>query len=131
MISPNVENIYEKLNKVLQKFKDKHKSSMNEVFKFSPKIMMNLLLNFESFDQTTAIRDVYMPEEKVINYNVGYIKLNFIGKLRLTTDRANISNNKISKLDTSTGPSKTYGVIEDKGINLFYFILFYRFIYKI
>ena len=79
---------------------------MNEVFKFTPKIMMNLLLNFESFDKTTAERDVYMQEEKVVHFNVGYIKLTFAGKLRLTQEKK------------STGketPSKTYGVVEEKG----------------
>lgn len=73
---------------------------------------MNLLLNFESFDDTTTVRDVYMPEEKIVNFNVGYLKLNFKGKLRLTADRANKLHNKINNSDS---PSKTYGVIEGQG----------------
>jgi hypothetical protein len=78
--------------------------------------MMNLLLNFESFDQTTEYKDVYMPEEKVINFNVGFLKLNFLGKLRLTQDReTNKKGNKIKVVD-SDGPSTTYGVIEDRDL---------------
>jgi hypothetical protein len=80
---------------------------MNEVFKFTPKIMMNLLLNFESFDQTTTNKDVYMQEEKVVHFNVGYIKLTFLGKLRLTQEKKTKSSKE--------GPFKTYGVIEDQG----------------
>jgi hypothetical protein len=73
---------------------------------------MNLLLNFESFDQTTKVRDVYMPEEKIINFNVGYLKLNFKGKLRLTQDKEKImKSGKIVE-----GPSGTYGVIEDRDL---------------
>jgi hypothetical protein len=83
---------------------------MNEVFKFTPKIMMNLLLNFESFDKTTEARDVYMQEEKVVHFNVGYIKLTFAGKLRLTQEK----KSKVAK----EIPSKTYGIVEDRGILL-------------
>ncbi len=103
----NLENVSDELNKHVKNYKEKYKSKMNEVFKFTPKIMMNLLLNFESFDQTTVDKDVYMQEEKVVHFNVGYIKLTFIGKLRLTQE---------NKLKTGKDqPSKTYGVVDDKG----------------
>jgi hypothetical protein len=98
------------LAKQLNKFKEKHRVSINEVYKFQPKIMMNLLLNFESFDPQTAVKDTYMPEERVVNFNVGHIKINFLGKLRLTQDK------DIKKRGTSSGPSATYGVIEDRDL---------------
>lgn len=75
--------------------------------------MMNLLLNFESFDQTTAVRDVYMPEEKIVNFNVGYLKMNFKGKLRLTQDRDTTTN--IQRTRDLDNPARSYGVIEDRG----------------
>ena len=106
----NLENVSEETNKLVKKFKEKYKSKMNEVFKFTPKIMMNLLLNFESFDQTTANKDVYMQEEKVVHFNVGYIKLTFLGKLRLTQEKKAKSSKE--------APFKTYGVVEDQGRNI-------------
>jgi len=110
----SVEIVANYLNKELQKFKEKYKASMNEVFKFTPKIMMNLLLNFESFDQTTKHKDVYMPEEKIVNFNVGYIKLNFKGKLRLTQDKDNMMKSGAKNVDGY--PAATYGVIEDRDL---------------
>lgn len=109
----NIDNVSTSLTKELKLFKEKHKASLSEVFKFSPKILMNLLLNFESFDQTTKVRDVYMPEEKIINFNVGYLKLNFRGKLRLTQDKEKIMK---SGKTGDNGPTGTYGVIEDRDL---------------
>src|SRR5690606_17147519 len=53
-----------------------------------------------------------MPEEKVINFNVGYLKVNFMGKLRLTQDR-----NVPKTVDIQQGgPVGTYGIIEDRDL---------------
>lgn len=111
-VNISLETLYKRLNQELTKFKEKHKRSLNEVFKFKPKIMMNLLLNFESYDQTTKDHDFYMPEEKVIQFQVGFLKINFRGKLRLTQKKRNeeITSDIKSGLDT---PSKTYGVVEE------------------
>jgi hypothetical protein len=111
----STETLYKLINKELTYFKDKHRNSISEVFKFKPKIMLNLLLNFESYDQTTKDHDIYMPEEKLIHFNVGHLKLNFKGKLRLTMDR----NNKQKKTDTKPSidsPAKTYGVTEEEDL---------------
>jgi hypothetical protein len=75
--------------------------------------MMNLLLNFESFDIQTATKDVYMPEERVINFNVGFIKINFLGKLRLTQERNKAVSKKAIKNEP---PLATYGIIEDRDL---------------
>ncbi len=112
----NIKTVLYNLEKELQKFKLEHKASMNEVFKFNPKIMMNLLLNFESFDPTTLTTDSFMPEEKLINFNVGYLKLNFKGKLRLTQDRDRASKTKGRGL--VEGPNASYGVVEERDLYL-------------
>jgi hypothetical protein len=74
--------------------------------------MMNLLLNFESYDQTTKDQDVYMPDEKLIHFNLGFLKLNFIGKLRLTQNRDKTQNKPEIKSGIDT-PMNTYGIVEE------------------
>jgi hypothetical protein len=106
-IEPSVEKVLTILKKKLEKFKKLNKASKTQQFKLAPKIMMNLLLNFESFDPQTMVKDVYMPEEKIVNFNVGYLKINFKGKLRLSHDKDTSYDNP---------PAKTYGIIEERGI---------------
>jgi len=115
-IDVSIEALSSTLKRELHKFKEKYKASLSEVYKFNPKIMMNLLLNFESFDETTKVRDVYMPEEKIINFNVGYLKINFKGKLRLTADRESkkIVHKNPNVLDGF--PGNTYGVVEERDL---------------
>lgn len=103
------------MTKNLQEFRALHRNSIGETYKFAPRMSMNLLLNFESFDQTTAQRDVYMPEEKVINFNVGFIKLNFLGKLRLTAERSQTKNVYTNQI-VNDYPSKTFGVTEERDL---------------
>jgi hypothetical protein len=79
-VSPKIENVLKILSLNLERFKKNSKTSKGTQFKLSPRIMMNLLLNFESYDPQTMIKDVYMPEEKIVNFNVGYLKFNFKGK---------------------------------------------------
>lgn len=109
----DIESLSAVLEKELNKFKRKHKNSISSPYKLAPKIMMNLLLNFESFDQTTKTKDVYMPEERLVNFNVGYLKLNFKGKLRLTADR---DGNLVEFVHSTDGPQNSYGVIEDRDL---------------
>jgi len=103
------------LKNELKKFNTKNKSSSDTV-KFTPKVVMNLLLNFESYDQTTATKDTYMPEEKIVQFNIGFIKLNFKGKLRITADR-DIKNH----VDVNNPPYRSYGVVEERGNILRFF----------
>ena len=119
-IEPSVDDVLSILEKKLQNFKSKNKITKSKQFKLAPKVMMNLLLNFESFDPQTMLKDVYMPEEKIINFNVGYLKINFKGKLRLSHDKS-------SSYDSP--PAKTYGIIEERGKKNQ--IKFFRFIYEI
>ena len=108
-IEINLENIKLKLENELKKFNTKHKSKTESV-KFQPKVVMNLLLNFESYDQTTKTKDTYMPEEKIVQFNIGFIKINFIGKFRITMDRKDEL-----RVDINNPPYRSFGVVEEKG----------------
>ena len=105
-IPPKLETVLTKLTTNLENFKKRSKASKSTQFKLSPRVMMNLLLNFESYDPQTMIKDIYMPEEKIVNFNVGYLKFNFKGKLRLSHDKSSSYDNP---------PAKTYGIIEERG----------------
>ena len=115
----NFSNILIKLSAIRNTFNSKNKGHKTEIFSVAPKIMMNLLLNFESFDPTTVTSDQFMPEEKVISFNVGYLKLTFKGTLRITQDRI---NGRGVKIDKNSPPNGAYGVVEKRGKenNVFY-----------
>ena len=82
--------------------------------------MMNLLVNFESYDTQVVNKDMYMPEEKIVNFNVGFLKIFFKGKLRITMDRLGsnvaVAENE-AEADDGDRPSKAYAVVEDRGIS--------------
>lgn len=105
-LEPSLDKIISVLKSNLEKFKTQNKALKTTQFKLAPKVMMNLLLNFESFDPQTILKDTFMPEEKIVNFNVGYLKMNFKGKLRL-------SHEKLSSYDNP--PAKTFGIIEERG----------------
>lgn len=105
-LTPKLENVIITLKKNLENFKKRSKATKSTQFKLAPRVLMNLLLNFESYDPQTMVKDIYMPEEKIVNFNVGYLKFNFKGKLRLTHDRSSSYDNP---------PAKTYGIIEERG----------------
>jgi hypothetical protein len=121
----DLSNLKLKLEIELKKFNSKHKSKTESV-KFQPKVIMNLLLNFESYDQTTKKKDVYMPHEKIVHFNIGFIKVNFIGKLRITQDR-----NDELPVDINNPPYKSYGVVEEKGnlISYIYSSLYFSYVF--
>ena len=104
----SVENVLTKLETRLQNFRDKYKITKSEVFKVAPKVLMNLLMTFESYDTQVKNKDMYMPEEKVINFNVGFLKLQFQGTLRITMDR---NDTKATKKED--GPSLAYSVVDN------------------
>lgn len=111
-----VDSVQKTLQTELHSFSNKYKLHQTQTFNIAPRIMMNLLMNFESFDQTTRERDIYMPQERTINFAVGSIKINFIGKLRLTSDRTNKVDSKKIITPKKDGPNQTFGVIEDKDL---------------
>ena len=111
-ISVNIENVLIKLVSKLQTFREKFKITQSEVFKVTPKVMMNLLLTFESYDEQVTNKDMFMPEEKLINFNIGYLKLKFKGLLRITMDRG-------VKIPLKEGePKLSYGVVEKQNLFL-------------
>lgn len=105
----NLEVIKERLKELKnQYFKNNH-GSISQVFSVSPKIQMNLLFNFESYEVVTKSEDIYLAEEKVVSFNVGKIKMNFRGKLRITQER---KDGKPIPYNKAKSPYSTYGVIE-------------------
>jgi len=114
-IAINVENVLTKLESKLAVFKEKYKLNKSETFKVAPKLMMNLLMTFESYDEQVVNKDMYMPEEKVINFNVGFLKLQFKGVFRITMDR--MDKTKTKKQPMKEGePNLAYGVVEKKDL---------------
>jgi hypothetical protein len=117
----NIEILINRLKELKNQYFKNNSASINQVFTVSPKIQMNLLLNFESYEVITKTEDTYMPEEKIVNFNIGKLKLHFVGKLRITQPRHNgqplpYNKNKI--------PFSTYGVIESDSKLLLYIIIF-------
>lgn len=93
-------------------------ASVNQVFTVSPKIQLNLLLNFESYDISTQTEDDYMPEEKVIKFNPGYITLKVKGgKMRITQERV---NGKAVKINKNVLPYGSFVKIDDEGKYILY-----------
>ncbi len=111
----DIKTVHDALATELQLFKEKYKVYSTQTFNLAPKLMMSLLLNFESYDQTTKVRDIYMPAERLLNFSVGSLRLNFIGKLRLTSDRENLNSPHIIT-PKQDGPNQTYGVVEDTNL---------------
>lgn len=111
----NVQNVYEFAKRELNKYKKKYKMK-TEAFNIKPLIQRKLLINFESYDQQTLAKDVYMPEEKVIQFQVGHLRMNFNGKLRLTRQ-----DDSFDRLD---GPRGTYGVVDTEGILPCFMLIF-------
>lgn len=64
----------------------------------------------ESFDEITNKQDTFMPSEMVVPYNNFYLILNFVGKIRLTSDHSAQESDDI--------PSLTYGVVEETDIEI-------------
>ena len=91
----------------------KNKKSINQTFNINPKIQLNLLLNFESYDFSTQYEDLYFPEEKLIKFNIGYLKLMIKGgKLRITQER---ENGKAKPHNRGMEPYGAFSIVEDDG----------------
>lgn len=115
-------NIIENIQFLKDKYLKNNKESADQVFNISPKIQLNLLLNFESYDVGTVYEDQIMPEEKLIKFNIGHLKLNFRGgKLMVTQERI---NGKAVETNKQIPPNGAFGVIKDDGK---FFVLFFRF----
>jgi hypothetical protein len=110
--------IIDKIQILQDKFLKNNVKSLNEVFTINPKIQMNLLLNFESYDISTQYEDNFMPEEKLIQFNVDHLKLSFKnGKLRITQERV---NGKPKTHTKGNFPYGAFGIVEENGKNRIY-----------
>lgn len=112
-LSERVSILVDRIEKLTETYKKKHHKQFQQIFTIQPKVQMNLLLTFESYDEMTIKSDLYMSEEKIIKFNIGYLKLNFKGKLRLSFTKD--EKGSPSKTVSNGNPSKgTYGIIESE-----------------
>lgn len=114
-----LDSIINKIQILKDNYLKANQKNINQgAFNINPKIQLNLLLNFESYDMTTQYEDLYMPIEKLISFNVGHLKLNFLGgKLRITQER---ENGKPKPLHKKNSPYGAHGIVEEEGNNFIY-----------
>ena len=106
-------NLKESLSDSTNVVKSKAKLEVSKPFELNSVTQLTLLLNFESFDVKTKIKDILAPEEIVTNFDMGFIKLTLFGKLLLTYNNQIKTNEKPKNLEEeSNTPSGTYGIIE-------------------
>lgn len=111
----NLITIIKKIRELKMKYLNNNSATINQVFSITPQIQMNLLLNFESYDITTQYEDIYLPEEKIIKFNIGHLKLTFKGgKFRITQERI---DGKPKNYNKQEAPYGAFAVIEDDGKN--------------
>lgn len=113
-----IETLISRMESLKDKYLKSNSQSINQVFSINPKVQMNLLMNFESYEIVTQTEDVYMSEEKIVKFNIGYLKINFTGKLRITQPR---TNGKADPVERSKIPNGAYGIVESDGKFVFYF----------
>jgi hypothetical protein len=105
------------IKKYFETFTEKvEKSSKNEINNENIKnlnnlVEYNLLLTFESYEEKVKEKNFYLPEEILTNFEFGYIKLTFIGKLLITKDNLPKIPNMKNNPDYPSGP---YGIIESE-----------------
>ena len=122
--SENFTNSKMTINNALNKYKsqiaitkkkntNEHGSNIN----LDQKMELRLLLTFESYDQLTKEKDIYMPEELNTEYEKGNIHLKFKGKLRLT-QKNQIKNKESDTMDNKKEilPDGPYGIIEGEQV---------------
>lgn len=109
----NMPFIISNLERLKSSYLKRNDNKVNQTFQVSPKIQLNLLLNFESYDINTQYQDAFMPEEKVIKFNISELKLRTRGgKMRITQERVNGQPKKINK---NVVPYGAYSIIEEGG----------------
>lgn len=113
--SSKIETLISRMESLKDKYLKANSQSINQVFSISPKVQMNLLMNFESYEIATQIEDVYMTEEKIVKFNIGHLKINFTGKLRITQPR---TNGKADPVERAKIPNGAYSFAESDGKTL-------------
>ena len=106
-------NLKESLSDSTNIIKSKEKLESSKPFDLNSITQLTLLLNFESFDVKTKIKDIIAPEEIITNFDMGFIKLTLIGKLILTYKNQIKPIEKPKNFEEeSNTPTGTYGIIE-------------------
>ena len=83
-----------------QNFK-KNKNELNP-------LNIGFILTFESYDEETKKKNIYLYKEKVLNYKYTKLIINFIGKVILTYAKEDYTKSFFDK----DYPKGTYGIIE-------------------
>ena len=112
-----INNALNKYKSQITKTKKKNTNEHGSNINLDQKMELRLLLTFESYDQLTKEKDIYMPEELNTEYEKGNIHLKFKGKLKLT------QKNQIKNKESETADSKKevlpdgpYGIIEGEQV---------------
>ena len=106
--------LLERIKQLKLSYLKNNSKATSQVFSVQPKVQMSLLLTFESYDQSSFKGDLYMPEEKIIKFNIGYLKLNFKGKLKLSHTK-DVNGVKLPTKSGNQPSLGTYGIVESDG----------------
>ena len=112
-----INNALNKYKSQIAKTKKKNTNEHGSNINLDQKMELRLLLTFESYDQLTKEKDIYMPEELNTEYEKGNIHLKFKGKLRLT-QKNQIKNKESDTMDNKKEilPDGPYGIIEGEQV---------------
>ena len=112
-----INNALNKYKSQIVKTKKKNTNEHGSNINLDQKMELRLLLTFESYDQLTKEKDIYMPEELNTEYEKGNIHLKFKGKLRLT-QKNQIKNKESDTMDNKKEilPDGPYGIIEGEQV---------------
>ncbi len=112
-----INNALNKYKSQIAKTKKKNTNEHGSNINLDQKMELRLLLTFESYDQLTKEKDIYMPEELNTEYEKGNIHLKFKGKLRLT-QKNQIKNKESDTMDNNKEilPDGPYGIIEGEQV---------------
>lgn len=112
-----INNALNKYKSQIAKTKKKNTNEHGSNINLDQKMELRLLLTFESYDQLTKEKDIYMPEELNTEYEKGNIHLKFKGKLRLT-QKNQIKSKESDTMDNKKEilPDGPYGIIEGEQV---------------
>ncbi len=106
--------LLDRIKQLKETYTTKNSSSIGQVFNIQPKIQMSLLLTFESYDPKTLKGDFYIQEEKIVKFNIGYLKLNFGGKLKISYAKDE-NGKKLHTVSGGTPSNGSFGIVESEG----------------
>ena len=111
-----INNALNKYKSQITKTKKKNTNEHGSNINLDQKMELRLLLTFESYDQLTKEKDIYMPEELNTEYDKGNIHLKFKGKLKLTQKNQIKNQESETNSKKETLPEGPYGIIESEKV---------------